>query len=85
MLAGAVLDDNVARNVAQISTGAWYDYSAPNVADCVHGNPNVLAPDVGTSRLAQGSTGQLVRVEIVAYGGVPPSVSVHDHTSWIHG
>lgn len=82
MLAGAVLDDNVARHVAQISTGAWYDYSAPNVADCVHGNPNVLAPDVGTSRLAQGSTGQLVRVEIERYDGDRAPVVVHDHHAW---
>ena len=30
---------------------------------CVHGNPNVLTRDAGTSRLAQGCTGQLTAVE----------------------
>jgi biotin/methionine sulfoxide reductase len=83
MLAGAVVDDHIARHVAQVSTGAWYDYSAPEIADCVHGNPNVLTPDVGTSRLAQGSTGQLVRIEIETYEGNLPPVSVHDQRSWL--
>ena len=42
VLAGAVLSEDCARGVAQLSTGAWFDPSAPDVADCVHGNPNVL-------------------------------------------
>jgi biotin/methionine sulfoxide reductase len=82
MLAGAVIDEGIARHVVQISTGAWYDYSAPDIADCVHGNPNVLTRDVGTSRLSQASTGQLVRVEIEKYTGKRPPVVVHDQNTW---
>ena len=45
---------------------------------CVHGNPNVLTRDVGTSRLAQGCTGQLSLVEIERYDGFPPPVKAFD-------
>jgi biotin/methionine sulfoxide reductase len=64
VLAGLVLSDAVAPGVVQLSTGAWFDPSAPEVATCVHGNPNAVTTDVGTSRLAQGCTGQLSRVEV---------------------
>lgn len=83
MLAGAVLDDRVSGNVVQISTGAWFDYSSPDVAGCIHGNPNVLTRDTGSSKLAQGSTGQLVRVEVEVYTGEVPDVVVHDQRRWM--
>jgi biotin/methionine sulfoxide reductase len=44
---------------------------------CAHGNPNVLTADRGTSRLAQGSTGQHVLVEVERYVGDPPEVRAH--------
>jgi biotin/methionine sulfoxide reductase len=71
-LAGAVLSDDVRRGVVQLSTGAWFDPSS-ELATCAHGNPNVLTADRGTSRLAQGCTGQhaLVEVEPVT-AAVPP-------------
>jgi len=61
--------------VVQLSTGAWYDPKDPTAETpfCVHGNPNVLTRDAGTSRLAQGCTGQLCLVEIERFdGGLPP-------------
>ena len=60
-LAGAVLSDALRPGVVQLSTGAWYDPEDPKADNplCVHGNPNVLTRDAGTSRLAQGCTGQL--------------------------
>ena len=36
---------------------------------CVHGNPNVLTRDIGTSRLAQGCCGQVTVVECEKYEG----------------
>jgi len=40
---------------------------------CVHGNPNVLTRDAGTSALAQGCTGQLTVVEVERFtGNLPP-------------
>ncbi|PYE16009.1 biotin/methionine sulfoxide reductase [Williamsia limnetica] len=84
MLAGAILDDRVRANVVQISTGAWFDHSSPEVAACIHGNPNVLTRDAGSSKLTQGSTGQLVRVEVEVYRGEAPDVVVHDQRLWMH-
>ncbi len=54
-LAGLVVDDRLRREVVQLSTGAWYDPEDPADPDamCVHGNPNVLTADVGTSSLAR--------------------------------
>ena len=58
-LAGAVISAALRPGVVQLGTGAWYDPLDPAADDplCVHGNPNVLTADVGTSRLAQGCTG----------------------------
>ena len=41
-----------------------------------HGNPNVLTADLPSSTLSQGCTGQLALVEIEAYRGTPPELSV---------
>jgi biotin/methionine sulfoxide reductase len=79
-LAGAVLSDALRQGVIQLSTGAWYDPNDP-AADkplCVHGNPNVLTSDAGTSRLAQGCTGQLCLVEIERFDGPPPPIKAFD-------
>jgi biotin/methionine sulfoxide reductase len=60
----------------QLSTGAWFDPDDPGAeqATCVHGNPNVLTRDVGTSRLSQGCSGQHALVEVERFAGVPPPV-----------
>ncbi|RNL60670.1 molybdopterin oxidoreductase [Nocardioides marmoriginsengisoli] len=77
-LAGAVLSEAVRPGVVQLSTGAWFE---PVVLDgrevCVHGNPNVLAVDVGTSKLTQGCSGQLSKVRVSRHEGAEvPEVSV---------
>ena len=79
-LAGVVLDDQLRRSVVQLSTGAWYDPEDPADPDamCVHGNPNVLTADVGTSALAQGCTGAHVLVEVEKFTGALPPLRAHD-------
>jgi biotin/methionine sulfoxide reductase len=79
-LAGVVIDDHLRHGVVQLSTGAWYD---PMVADdvdamCVHGNPNVLTADIGTSSLAHGCTGAHVLVQVEAFDGPLPPVRAHE-------
>ena len=79
-LAGAVLSEALRPGVVQLSTGAWYDPDDP-AADqplCVHGNPNVLTRDLGTSPLAQGCTGQLTLVEIERFDGPLPPIKAYD-------
>jgi len=79
-LAGAVLSDALRAGVVQLATGAWYDPENPAAPTpfCRHGNPNVLTRDAGTSRLAQGCTGQLTLVEIERFTGSPPSIKAFD-------
>lgn len=74
-LAGARLSDEVMPGVIQLSTGAWFDPADPQAehTGCVHGNPNIVTRDIGTSSLAQGCTGQLSLVEVERFeGDVPP-------------
>lgn len=78
-LAGVVIDDRLRRRVVQLSTGAWFDPLDPADPDslCVHGNPNVLTDDIGTSALARGCTGAHVLVELEKYIGTVPPVRAH--------
>jgi biotin/methionine sulfoxide reductase len=79
-LAGVVVDERLRPGVVQLSTGAWYDPEDPADLDamCVHGNPNVLTEDVGTSSLAKGCTGAHVLVEIEKFIGALPPVRAHE-------
>jgi anaerobic selenocysteine-containing dehydrogenase len=45
---------------------------------CVHGNPNILTRDVGTSKLAQGCTGQITKVEVERFSGDLPPVRIFE-------
>jgi biotin/methionine sulfoxide reductase len=78
-LAGAVVSHAVRPGVVQLSTGAWYDPLDP--ADpgtmCVHGNPNVLTFDRGTSRLAQGCSGQHALVQVERWTGPLPPIRAY--------
>lgn len=78
-LAGAVLTPDIKKGCVQLSTGAWYAPLDPSDVDspCGHGNVNTLTADRGTSRLAQGCTGQLVSVEVRLHKGPAPSVPAH--------
>ncbi len=79
-LASARLTEDIRPGVVQLPTGAWYDPADPaeDNALCVHGNPNVLTRDVGTSRLAQGCTGQLTSVQVERFTGNLPPIQAYD-------
>ena len=76
-LAGVEISDDLRRSIMELPTGAWYD---PQVVDGqqleVHGNPNVLTPDRGTSSLAQGCSGHSCLVQVEKYEGELPEVLV---------
>ncbi|MDJ0361526.1 molybdopterin-dependent oxidoreductase [Rhodococcus sp. H29-C3] len=84
-LAGVVVDEDMMPAVVQLATGAWYDPEDP--ADtgsmCVHGNPNVLTADVGTSSLSHGCTGQHVLVQIERFEGVVPPITAFDPPQFV--
>jgi biotin/methionine sulfoxide reductase len=78
-LAGVRLDAGLLRGVVSMATGAWYDPAEPGNPDalCIHGNPNVLTADIGTSRLGQGPSAQSCLVEIERWTGDLPPVRAH--------
>jgi len=73
-LAGVQLARDRLRGIAVLPTGAWFD---PRDGMCVHGNPNVLTLDIGTSRLGQGPVAQSCLVGIERFDGKLPDVTVH--------
>jgi biotin/methionine sulfoxide reductase len=79
-LAGAVVSEAVRPGVVQLSTGAWYDPLDPAdpQAMCVHGNPNVLTFDRGTSSLAQGCAGQHALVQVERWTRPLPPIRAYD-------
>jgi biotin/methionine sulfoxide reductase len=79
-LTGVRITDGIRRGVVQLPTGAWYDPVDPEeeMPLCVHGNPNVLTRDVGTSSLAQGCTGQLTTVQVERFTGNLPPIQAFD-------
>lgn len=86
-LGGVVIDDQVMPGVVQMSTGAWYDPIEPGRAGslCKHGNPNVLTPDIGTSKLAQGPIAHTCLVEIERYDEPLPPVTAFDPPEILRG
>lgn len=79
-LAAISLTQDIVRGIIQLPTGAWYDPSDPEEGKslCVHGNPNVLTCDVGTSAFAQGCTGQLTTVNVERFDGNLPPIRTYD-------
>jgi biotin/methionine sulfoxide reductase len=79
-LAAVRITTGIRQGVVQLATGAWYDPEDPQEDKplCVHGNPNVLTRDAGTSALAQGCTGQLTVIEVERFTGNLPPIRAFD-------
>ena len=79
-LASATVTDRVRQGVVVLPTGAWYDPEEPALPGSldVHGNPNVLTRDVGTSTLAQGTSAHSCLVEVERYDRALPDVKVFE-------
>jgi biotin/methionine sulfoxide reductase len=80
ILAGVQVTDAIRPGVVQISTGAWYDPLVPGEIGTLdkHGNPNVLTPDRGSSRLGQGCAAQSTLVEVERWDQPLPPLTAHD-------
>ena len=70
------LTEAIRTGVLELPTGAWFDPSGEGGLE-VHGNPNVLTRDVGSSRLGQGTTAHSCLVEVERYDGEAPVVKAH--------
>jgi len=76
-LCGANITNDVMPGVVIISTGSWYDPVDPADLNsmCKHGNPNVLSPDIGTSKLGQGPAAHSCLAEIELYDGPAQNIT----------
>lgn len=77
-LAGAVVTEAIRPGVVQLSTGAWFDPldpASPGSVD-IHGNPNTLTLDKGTSKLGQCSSAQTALVQVARLAEPAPALSV---------
>lgn len=79
-LATATRCDKVREGVAVLPTGAWFLPTGNDGLD-ISGNPNVLTPDIGTSRFGQGCSAHTCLVRIEPYDGPAPDAirSYQDH------
>jgi hypothetical protein len=79
-LAAVRVTEAIAPGIVQLPTGAWYDLTdhEEEAPLCVHGNPNVLTRDVGTSSFAQGCTGQITTVQVERLNGNLPPIRAFD-------
>lgn len=66
--------------VVLLPTGAWFNPADPQKSGSleIHGNPNVLTRDIGTSKLGQATTANTALVEVERYAEPLPPVTVHD-------
>lgn len=82
-LAGVILTERIRPGVIELETGAWYDPQDP--ADPmsleIHGNPNALTRDAGTSQLAQGPSAHSCLVEVEKFTGELPEIRVFSQPS----
>lgn len=76
-LAGLRLDPRLRPDCLVLPTGAWYDPQivAGNWLE-VHGNPNALTLDLGTSELAQGSIAHTALVRVERWTGPLPALTI---------
>ena len=77
-LAGVILTENLRPGVLELETGAWYDPLDPSDPTTleVHGNPNALTRDAGTSKLAQGPSAHSCLIEVEKFTGELPEIRV---------
>lgn len=77
-LAAAVISEDMSENIIELATGAWYWTAEPGEDQPleVHGNPNVLTRDKGSSSLSQGPTAHSCLVEVERFEGALPENNV---------
>lgn len=86
-LACALISDAIKQGVIMLPTGAWYDPLDPTESNSldVHGNPNVLTKDIGSSELAQGTSAHSTLVEVELFKGELPPIKVFDPPDIVSG
>jgi trimethylamine-N-oxide reductase (cytochrome c) len=78
ILAGAKVTDKIRPGVIRVNEGGWYDPQEAGKPGtlCKYGDVNVLAIDIGTSKLGQGNCGHTAVGEVEKYRGPALDVGV---------
>ncbi|MEM7319854.1 MAG: molybdopterin-dependent oxidoreductase, partial [Pseudomonadota bacterium] len=83
-LSAVTLDRQMREDCLVLPTGAWLDLQNTDAGVlCVHGNPNMLTLDKGTSGLAQGNIAHTTLVRVEKWTGTAPPVRVHDAPQFV--
>ncbi len=78
-LSAVKTDAQMRRDVVVLPTGAWLDIQTTGAGRLdVHGNPNMLTIDKGTSELAQGNIAHTALVSVEKWTGALPDIRVFD-------
>lgn len=78
-LAAVALDPDMRADCVALPTGAWLDVVEIDGRPVdVHGNPNVLTLDKGSSELSQGTSAHTALVQVRKWGSNLPPVTVFD-------
>ena len=75
-LAGVMISERIRPGAIELPTGAWYDPQNPAEPNSleVHGNPNVLTRDAGTSQLGQATSAHSCLVDVERFEQALPEV-----------
>ncbi len=85
-LSAIVTDNGLHRDCIMLPTGAWLDIVEIDGQPVdVHGNPNVLTLDKGSSQLSQGNSAHTTLVRIRKWNGNAPPVTVFDGPALVQG
>lgn len=77
-LAGARLSEDIRTDCIWLATGAWFDPQTINGERLeVHGNPNVLTCDQGSSDLSQGNIAHTALVRVEKWMSEPPPLTIN--------
>ena len=77
-LAGVTLSNKMRPDCISLPTGAWLDlHWIEGKPICVHGNPNILTLDKGSTGLSQGNIAHTTLVRISKWTAPLPDITVH--------
>ncbi len=77
-LAGLILSEAMRPDCVSLPTGAWLDLrEIDGETLCVHGNPNMLTLDKGSTELSQGNIAHTTLVRVTKWQKPLPEIRVH--------
>ena len=83
-LAGVQISDALRPDTVALPTGAWLDLRIiDGKPTCIHGNPNMLTLDKGSTGLSQGNIAHTALVRLRKWDGPLPEITVHQRPTFV--